>query len=128
MILASFSEANKDDLNNAIVDKDKSKNQTKLLHPSWNFPNSARRLDFDEFNSVFSVQLANYEIVQIPLLHRNTIHFMGMAERSFYLTFKKYQDFFFALDKANYVNCWSMTNGQLLWRNPVTTGEYKLYD
>ena len=55
MIQASFSEANREEANNAIVDKDKSKTQAKLLHPSWNFPNNARRLDFDEFNSVFNI-------------------------------------------------------------------------
>ena len=56
------------------------------------------------------------------------MHFMGMAERTFYLAFKRNQDYFYALDKSNHVNCWSMTNGQMLWRTPVDTGDYKLYD
>jgi len=86
------------------------------LCPTWNFSSPIRRLDYDEYNAVINLQLTNYEIVQVPLFHRNAMHFIGMAERSFYLAFKKHHDKFYALDKNNYLNCWSMENGQHLSR------------
>lgn len=63
----------------------------------------------------------------MPLLHRNTMHFNGMGERSFYLAFKKHGNKMFALDKANNVSCWSMTNGQLLSRIQ-STADYREFE
>lgn len=51
-----------------------------------------------------------------------------MAERSYYLAFKKHGEHLYALDKGNYLNCWSMNNGQLLSRTYVTSGDYKFYE
>lgn len=54
---------------------------------------------------------------------------MGMAERLFYIAYKKHGDNFYALDKSNHMNCWSMVNGQLLSRTPVASGQdYLDYD
>lgn len=64
----------------------------------------------------------------MPLLHRNTLGFIGMAERSYYLAFKKHGDRFYALDKGSYLNCWSMTNGQLLSRTLISSTDFKYYE
>jgi len=39
-----------------------------------------------------------------------------MAERSFYLCYRKIGDRFIALDKSGYLNEWSMNNGQMISR------------
>ena len=95
------------------------------MYPTWIFKSPVRRLDFDEFNSLLTLQLSNHDITQIPLFHRNTIQFIGMAERPFYLSFKKHGDLLYALDKTNYLNCWSMNNGQLLSRKYISTFDYR---
>ena len=53
---------------------------------------------------------------------------MGMAERSFYLVTKKQGEMFYALDKNNYLSCWSLVNGQLLSRTYITSADYKFYE
>lgn len=85
-------------------------------------------MDYDETNNILNLHLTNYQVVQVPLLHRNTLSFIGLAERSYYLAFKKFGEHFYALDKGNYLNCWSMINGQLLSRTYVENADYKYYD
>lgn len=63
MIEASFQDISKDETKNAIIDKNNQKKSNKLMYPTWSFPSSIRRLDYDEFNSVINLQLTNYEIV-----------------------------------------------------------------
>jgi hypothetical protein len=62
------------------------------------------------------------------MFHRNTIQFMGMAERLFYLAYKKHGDMLYALDKSNHVNCWSMVNGRLISRTLLQDKNYRDYD
>ncbi len=51
-----------------------------------------------------------------------------MAERLFYIAFKKFGENFFALDKTNHVSCWSTKTGQLISRTQVTTQDYTDYE
>lgn len=62
----------------------------KINYPKWGFNNngSIKRLEYDECNSVINLLLSNFEIIQVPLYHRNTVHFMGMTERQNYLSYK----------------------------------------
>lgn len=99
------------------------------MHPTFCFGvNQIKRLDYDEFNAVLSLQTANFEIVQVPLFHRNTTHFMGMAERSYYLCFKRKGDSLYALDRNNTLSQWSALTGELLARTPVPKADYRSFD
>jgi len=51
-----------------------------------------------------------------------------MAERSYYLVTKKHGNNFYALDKNNYLSCWSTVNGQLLSSTFVTSADYRMYE
>lgn len=130
MIEAAFADTLKGENQSAIVDKDEKKGaKSELMHPSFTYGQSQiRRLDYDEFNSVLNLQSAYpLEIVQVPLHHRNTLHFLGMAERSFYLCVKRHGDLLFALDKQNFVSKWSCLTGELLSRTEVKAANYSQY-
>lgn len=88
------------------------------MHPTYRVAadNIIHKLDYDEFNTLLSMQVSNFEIIQVPLVHRNSVQFVGMAERSFYLCYRKQGDKFYALDKSGYLNEWSMTSGQMISR------------
>jgi len=47
----------------------------------------------------------------MPVLHRNSIFFMGMGERSDYLVTRVIEDKFIALDKNNFITTWSTMTG-----------------
>jgi hypothetical protein len=57
----------------------------------------------------------------VPALHRNTIAFIGMANRKDYLATKIINDRFVALDYKNYIYCWSIVSGKLLTVNRLPT-------
>lgn len=63
MIEASFNDLSKDETKNAIIDKNKTKGQNKLMYPTWNFENQIRRLDYDEVNNILNLQLTDYQVV-----------------------------------------------------------------
>lgn len=130
MIEAAFLDANKGEAQSAIVDKEEKKAaKAEVLHPSFSFGDAqVKRLDFDEFNSLLTLQLANFAIVQVPLLHRNTLHFLGMAERSFYLCFRRHGELLYALDKQNYISKWSTKTGELLSRTALDKGDYQGFE
>jgi len=67
----------------------KSDSNEKIIvkYPSWKF-NNIKRLDFDEFNSAINLLTSDFKLITTPLLHRNTLHFLGMAERPHYLCFR----------------------------------------
>mmetsp|Transcript_29530 Transcript_29530/g.28709 ORF Transcript_29530/g.28709 Transcript_29530/m.28709 type:complete len:150 (+) Transcript_29530:1907-2356(+) len=120
MVEAAFIQAQNDTKSAAIIiEKVKNQFNLTLMYPDWPLGKNVKRLDFDEFNSSFNLLLANLELVQVPQLHRNTINFQGMGERSFYLAFRKHLDHFYALDKSSCMNCWSTKTGQLLWREEL---------
>jgi len=126
MIEAAFVDASKGE-QSAIQDKDDKKGgRTALMHSTFGYgPSAVKRLDFDDFNSVLSLQTAGFEVVQVPLYHRNTTSFFGMAERYHYLAFKHHRDELFALDRANFVSKWSTTTGELLSRSECLSGQYQ---
>jgi hypothetical protein len=84
--------------------------------PQWSISSSVRKFDLDEFNCNVNVLTADLEVVQSPFFHRNTINFEGMAERTFYLAFKKVHDKFIALDKQSHVTVWDSHTGFLISR------------
>jgi hypothetical protein len=53
-------------------------------------------------------------LVIVPAVHRNTIAFIGMNKRDSYIATKLIKDKFIALDKNNYIFCWSIVTGKLL--------------
>jgi hypothetical protein len=57
----------------------------------------------------------------VPALHRNTIAFIGMANRKDYLATKVIKDKFVALDYKNYIYSWSVVTGKLLTVNRLPT-------
>ena len=63
----------------------------------------------------------------MPLLHRNTKQFIGMAERAFYLCTRKSKGFFYALDKMNFVSKWCVETGRLLSKTQLKTTTYEGY-
>jgi len=130
MIEAAFADALKGENLSAIVDKDEKKDsKSELMHPTFSYGiHQIKRMDYDEFNSVLNLQQANLSIVQVPIYHRNTTHFIGMAERSFYLCFKHHGDFLYALDKQNFVSNWSTATGELISKNEVKNADYRQYN
>lgn len=58
--------------------------------------------------------LESYEKFKIvPLLHRNTINFIGMNRRSDYVSFRRNNDVLIALDKKNRLTSWSILSGKV---------------
>jgi len=98
------------------------------MHPNFEFGDKLiTRLDYDEYNAVVNLLLSDLSIVQVPLVHRNSHHFIGMGERDFYLCTRKIEQNFFALDKYHYVNKWSIETGKLLQKNFVEKVDYRGY-
>ena len=113
-------------LRQVSTEKDKKNANNHLMHASLDFGDKQITcLDYDEFNTCVNLLLTDFTIVQVPVLHRNTQQFMGMAERNFYLCSRKVKDNFFALDKYGYVNKWCVETGRLLSRKFVET---KIFD
>lgn len=63
MIEASFNDLSKNEVKNAISDKNNQKGVNKLLYPSWNFENKVKRLDYDEINNVVTLHLTNFQVI-----------------------------------------------------------------
>lgn len=59
----------------------------------------------------------------MPALHRNTIAFIGMGKRDTYLATKVIKDKFIALNKDNYLFCWSVVTGKLLSSSKLSEGK-----
>lgn len=73
MVDAAFVEANKDNQN--AINLEKQPIDAKLLYPDWVFHKSVMKLDYDEFNSIFTLLMSNLELITIPVVHRNTLQF-----------------------------------------------------
>ncbi len=95
----------------------------KFYYPYWDLKN-VKKLDYDDFNSCINMLTYNLEVVSVPLFHRNTVAFKGMAERTFYLCQRKVENNYFALDQQGFMNCWSMKTGDLVSRTKVTSADY----
>lgn len=63
MIEGSLQDISKDETKTAIIDKNEKKGKIHLMYPTWNFKTPIRRLDYDEFNSVLTLQTTNLEII-----------------------------------------------------------------
>ncbi len=118
MIDASFQDQSQIDGPAAIQEANTRQAIPELMQPTYRLvgDNIIQKLDYDEYNTLLSMQVSNLEIVQVPLVHRNSVQFVGMAERSFYLSYRKLGDKFYALDKSGYLNEWSMSSGQMISR------------
>ena len=87
MIDASFVDQSKiEGFSQVVIEKDKKAASNQLMHPSYDFAEYLiTNLDYDEYNTAINLLRNDLTVVQVPLLHRNTVQFMGMAERNFYL-------------------------------------------
>lgn len=45
------------------------------MHPTYSVAHDSiiHKLDYDEFNTLLSLQTNEFEIIQVPLVHRNSI-------------------------------------------------------
>lgn len=76
----------------------------------------------------FGLLLTSLDVLSVPIVHRNTIAFHGMSERSNYLAIKKSGQNFYALDKQNTLSTWCIHSGEL--KNQVVIGDadYRGYE
>ena len=70
-------------------------------------------IDFSHQNQRLVYQSSYNAIEVVPVLHRNTIAFVGMSEREDYLATKVIDDRFLALDKRNFLTSWDIVTGKL---------------
>lgn len=70
-------------------------------------------IDFSHTNQrlVFLSSYDNIEVV--PVLHRNTISFIGMSKRESYIATRVIDDKFIALSKKNQLTTWGTLNGKV---------------
>ena len=54
MIEASYLDVTKNETKTAVVDRNQ-KGVNKLMYPTWDFENSIKKLDYDEFNCVVNL-------------------------------------------------------------------------
>jgi hypothetical protein len=60
--------------------------------------------------------LSSYEKIDVvPILHRNTLNFLGMSDRDYYLASKVIKDRFIALKNTNSISSWNILNGKILF-------------
>jgi len=60
--------------------------------------------------------IENFSAIQfLPLIHRNTISFVGMLKKKNYLIWREKNGFFTALDVAGTLRTWSILTGKHLF-------------
>lgn len=70
-------------------------------------------IDFSHSNQRL-VFLSSYDAIEVvPVLHRNTISFIGMENRSTYLAARVIDDKFVTLDKNNHLRTWGVMTGKI---------------
>jgi|LauGreDrversion4_2_1035121.scaffolds.fasta_scaffold41953_6 hypothetical protein len=79
-------------------------------------------IDFSKNNQRFVFQSSFDKIEVMPVLHRNSVYFMGMGEREDYLCTKVIDDNFIALDKHGILTSWSIFTGKVS-AEPVNLNE-----
>ena len=58
--------------------------------------------------------LSSYDNIEVvPVLHRNTVAFIGMEKRSNYLAARVIDDKFVTLDKKNHLRTWGVLTGKI---------------
>ena len=75
-------------------------------------------IDFSVVNQRFVYQSSFDNLEVLPVLHRNSIFFMGMHERDFYLTTRVIDDKFIALDRTNQMTTWNIVTGKVDFQWP----------
>jgi len=55
----------------------------------------------------------------LPVIHKNTINFVGIEEKSKYLIWREKNGFFTALDVAGDLHTWSMLTGEHLFEKKI---------
>jgi hypothetical protein len=70
-------------------------------------------IDFSLRNQRFLYQSSFNNLEVVPVLHRNSIYFMGMRERDTFLATRVIDDRFIALDAKNHLTTWSTVNGKV---------------
>lgn len=78
-------------------------------------------IDFSQRNQRFVFQSSFDRLEVLPVLHRNSIFFMGMGERESYLATRVIDDRFVALDNKNHITTWSTLSGKVV--NEVDLGK-----
>jgi len=64
--------------------------------------------------------IENFAAIQLmPLIHLNTINFVGMYEKDHYLIWREKNGFFTALDDAGDLHTWSMLTGRHLFEQKI---------
>ena len=71
-------------------------------------------IDFSHQNQRLVYQSSFDQIDIVPVLHRNTIAFVGMDDRDQYLATKVLDDKFIALNRTNQLTTWSLLTGKVL--------------
>jgi folate-dependent tRNA-U54 methylase TrmFO/GidA len=60
------------------------------------------------------VYLSSFDSIEvIPILHRNTISYIGMKKRNNYLAARQIQDKIVCLDKKNHLTTWGVMTGKI---------------
>jgi hypothetical protein len=77
------------------------------------------QIDFNRANGRIAFQKSAEQLEIIPLLHRNTLNFLGMPPRNQVLATKTYCDKFTVLTKAKELITWDVCTGKLLCTREV---------
>ena len=76
-------------------------------------------LDLSSYNQKLSF-LKSYSAVSIfPVIHRNTMSFLGMGSKTEYLIWRESNGFFTALSRKGFLTTWSIATGHILYSIPV---------
>ena len=76
-------------------------------------------LELSLYNQKLSF-LRSYANVSIfPVVHRNTMNFLGMGPKTDYLIWRESNGFFTALSKKGNLTTWSIATGHILYSIPV---------
>ena len=71
------------------------------------------QIDFSLSNQRL-VFLSSFDAIEVvPILHRNTIAFIGMKKRNNYLAARQIDDKFICLDKRNHMTTWGVLTGKI---------------
>mmetsp|Transcript_33876 Transcript_33876/g.24920 ORF Transcript_33876/g.24920 Transcript_33876/m.24920 type:complete len:245 (+) Transcript_33876:1704-2438(+) len=85
-------------------------------------------IDFSAQNQRMIFQSSFKAIEVLPILHRNTVSFIGMRPRSEYLAYKIEKDKLIALSNANVLSTWDVLTGVLLGSVKEIDEDYSGYD
>lgn len=76
-------------------------------------------IDFNRANARLAFQKSAEQIEVVPLLHRNSLNFLGMPNRSEVLATRTSNDKFTILNKQRELVTWDITTGKMLLKKPL---------